>query len=52
VSEHRLHRLRCPACAAETRAELPAGVPRTAFGQRLQAAVATLAVRKPRLAPR
>src|SRR5918995_6136388 len=22
VSEHRLHRLRCPACAAETRAEL------------------------------
>jgi transposase len=45
VSEHRLHRLRCPACAAETRAELPAGVPRTAFGQRLQAAVATLAVR-------
>ena len=24
VTEHRLHRLRCPACAAETRAELPA----------------------------
>jgi len=45
VSEHRLHRLRCPACAAETRAELPAGVPRCAFGPRLQAAVATLAVR-------
>jgi len=45
VSEHRLHRLRCPACAAETRAELPAGVPRSAFGPRLQAAVATLAVR-------
>ena len=45
VSEHRLHRLRCPACAAETRAELPAGVPPGAFGPRLQAAVATLAVR-------
>ena len=27
VSEHRLHRLRCPACAAETRAELPAERP-------------------------
>src|SRR5665647_923887 len=45
VSEHRLHRLRCPACAAETRAKLPAGVPPGAFGPRLQAAVATLAVR-------
>ncbi len=45
VSEHRLHRLRCPACAAETRAELPADVPRGAFGPRLQAAVVTLAVR-------
>jgi transposase len=45
VSEHRLHRLRCPACGAETRAELPAGVPAGAFGPRLQAAVATLAVR-------
>ncbi len=45
VTEHRLHRLRCPACAAGTRAELPAGVPRFAFGPRLQAAVVTLAVR-------
>lgn len=45
VSEHRLHRLRCPACAAETRAELPAEVPRSAFGPRLRAAVTTLAVR-------
>jgi len=45
VSEHRLHRLRCPACAAETRAVLPAEVPRGAFGPRLQAAVVTLAVR-------
>ena len=45
VAEHRLHRLRCPACAAETRAELPGDVPRSCFGPRLQAAVATLAVR-------
>ena len=45
LSEHRLHRLRCPVCAAETRAQLPAEVPRGAFGPRLQAAVATLAVR-------
>jgi len=45
VTEHRLRRLRCPACAARTRAELPPGIPRSAFGPRLQAAVATLAVR-------
>ena len=45
VTEHRLHRVRCKACARETRAELPAGVAGSAFGPRLQAAVATLAVR-------
>jgi hypothetical protein len=45
VTEHRLHRLRCPLCAAETRAVLPTEVPRGAFGPRLQAAVTTLAVR-------
>jgi transposase len=45
VTEHRLHGVCCPECVASTRAELPAGVPRTAFGPRLQAAVATLAVR-------
>jgi len=45
VSEHRLHGVCCPACASPTRAELPRGVPRSAFGPRLQAAVATLAVR-------
>jgi transposase len=45
VTEHRLHRLCCPDCGAETRAELPAGVPRGAFGPRLEAAVATLSVR-------
>jgi transposase len=45
VTEHRLHRLCCPECAAQTRAELPAAVPRSSFGPRLQAAVVTLAVR-------
>ncbi len=45
VSEHRRHGVRCPTCAASTRAELPAGVPRSAFGPRLQAAVVTVAVR-------
>lgn len=45
VTEHRLHRLRCSTCAAETRAELPPDVSRGAFGPRLQAAVVTLAVR-------
>jgi transposase len=45
VTEHRLHRLRCPVCAAETRAERPTGVPRSSFGPRLQAAVVTPAVR-------
>jgi transposase len=45
VTEHRLHRLRCPACGASSRADLPRDVPRGAFGPRLQAAVATLAVR-------
>jgi transposase len=45
VSEHRLHAVCCPACAARTRAELPREAPRSAFGPRLQAAVVTLAVR-------
>ena len=45
VTEHRLHGLCCPECATRTRAELPAGVPPSAFGPRLQAAVVTLAVR-------
>jgi transposase len=44
VTEHRLHRLRCPDCGASARAELPAEVPAGAFGPRLEAAVATLAV--------
>jgi transposase len=45
VSEHRLHCVCCPRCAAVTRAQLPHTVPRSAFGPRLQAAVVTLAVR-------
>jgi transposase len=45
LSEHRLQRLRCPACGRTTRAELPPEVPAGAFGPRLQAAVVTLAVR-------
>ena len=45
LSEHRLHRLRCPDCGLSTRAELPPGIPAGAFGPRLQAAIATLSVR-------
>jgi transposase len=45
VTEHLLHRRRCPDCGATARAELPAAVPAGAFGPRLEAAVATLAVR-------
>src|SRR5438034_10275182 len=45
VTEHRLHGVCCPECATRTRAELPRELPRSAFGPRLQAAVATLAVR-------
>ena len=44
VTEHRLHRVCCPECAAVTTAE-PPRESRWAFGPRLQAAVVTLAVR-------
>jgi transposase len=44
VTEHRLHRVCCPACATVTTAE-PLAASRWAFGPRLQAAVVTLAVR-------
>jgi transposase len=44
VTEHRLHRVCCPACETVTTAEAPA-VSRWAFGPRLQAAVVTLTVR-------
>jgi len=45
VTEHQLHRVRCPDCGREQRGELAVGVARSAFGPRLQAAVAVLAVR-------
>jgi transposase len=45
VIEHRAERVRCPECGTRTRAALPDEVRRSAFGARLQAAVATLSVR-------
>jgi transposase len=45
VTEHRCQRVRCPDCGTERTGELPAAVASSAFGSRLQAAVATLAVR-------
>ena len=45
VTEHRLHRRRCPGCGSTTRAELPVDVPTGAFGPRMEAAVAALAIR-------
>lgn len=45
VTEHRAQRVRCPGCGENTRGQLPAGVAHSAFGSRLQAAVAALSVR-------
>jgi transposase len=45
VTEYRLHTLTCARCGAETRAELPEGVPQGGFGPRLQATVALLSGR-------
>ncbi len=45
VTEHRCQRVRCPGCGRRRRAQLPKGVSASAFGPRLQAAVATLSVR-------
>jgi transposase len=45
VTEHRCERLRCPDCGAERSGELPSEVAQSAFGPRLQAAVAALSVR-------
>jgi transposase len=42
VHEYRLHRLPCPRCKAVTCGALPDGVPRTAFGPRLHAALSVL----------
>lgn len=40
VTEYQLHGLECPCCNHVTKATLPEGVPRGAFGPRLQAIVA------------
>jgi transposase len=45
ITEHRLNHLRCPRCGTVSRAAFPADLPPGAFGPRLEAAVATLAVR-------
>ena len=45
VTEHQCLRARCPGCGVERTGELPAAAAASAFGSRLQAAVATLAVR-------
>lgn len=45
LTEHRMHRRLCPDCGKATRAELPADVPAGALGPRMEAAVATLAIR-------
>jgi transposase len=45
VIEHRAQRMRCPACGRRARAEFPDEVARSAFGPRLQAALATVSVR-------
>jgi transposase len=45
ITEHRLHHLRCSHCGRVTRAKFPDHVPPGAFGPRLEAAIATLAVR-------
>src|SRR5262245_62274843 len=42
VHEYRLHRLCCPHCKTVTSGVLPAGVPSTAFGPRLHAALSML----------
>jgi transposase len=45
VTEHRLHVRRCSRCQGETTAAVPAGVPLSSFGPRLQSWVATLTAR-------
>jgi transposase len=45
VVEYRLHALSCPECGIKTCAEVPTGVPRGAFGPRLQAMVSLLSGR-------
>jgi transposase len=43
TTEHQLLKVVCPGCGTHTRAELPAGVERGAFGPRLRATVVMLA---------
>ena len=43
VTEYRLHRLICDECGEKTCGQLPGGVPRGAFGPRLQAVLSLLA---------
>lgn len=45
VTDHLLHRQRCPHCRGETRASLPPEVPTGPFGPRLQAGTAVLSSR-------
>ena len=45
VTDHYLHRQRCPACGGETRAGRPPAAPPGAFGPRLQAVIAVLSSR-------
>jgi transposase len=45
VTEHRVQRVRCPGCGEHTRGQFPAEATSSAFGPRLQAAIATLSVR-------
>jgi transposase len=45
VIEHQAQRVRCPECGSQPRAVLPAEIAHSAFGPRLQAAIATLSVR-------
>jgi transposase len=45
VIEHRAQRVRCPACARQARAKFSDEVAQSAFGPRLQAAIAALSVR-------
>jgi transposase len=45
VIEHRAQRVRCPACGVQTRARFANEIAQSAFGSRLQAALAALSVR-------
>ena len=45
VVEHQCPRVWCPGCGRRSRAELPAEIAGSAFGPRLQAAIATVSVR-------